>query len=466
MQGKILFLIIFISAILALLTTLLPETGFDALWYHLTIPKLYLENGEVYHIPGGLLYYSEMPRLVEFLYLPLLKWWGSQGAHLLDFLSGIGSAVVIYLLSKKWLAKNYALLAVAIFYVTPLVSWTSGSAYVDLPRTFWEILTVYYLFERKILLAGLIFGLAISTKTLALGSYLPLLAVIYFLKYSRDDILRFLSISAAVGLPWFLSALLNTGHFLYPIGAGILDSQHNLPILQPGVFWNFFGDVWKLFMYPEDVISPVFVLLIPFIVLFFRKMPRELRILASYSLLSYIVWWLIPRTGGGRFILPYLPVWAIVGSAAIFFQKDILVKNLLITVVVAISLFNLGYRAVALKKALPFFLGRESETGYLCQNIDFSLSTFVDCDGFVRANITSEDTLLVVGVHNLYYMDVPFVHDSWYRGQNITKLLLQNSSLSQIPEILKGYQWRLIYTNNLTRVKIYQQGDSLASAQL
>src|SRR5690242_46337 len=33
-----------------------PEIGFDATWYHLTLPKLYLMYHAVVHIPGGILY--------------------------------------------------------------------------------------------------------------------------------------------------------------------------------------------------------------------------------------------------------------------------------------------------------------------------------------------------------------------------------------------------------------------------
>jgi len=42
-----------------------PELAFDALWYHLTLPKLYLVHHSIFFIPGGLLYYSGMPKIAE-----------------------------------------------------------------------------------------------------------------------------------------------------------------------------------------------------------------------------------------------------------------------------------------------------------------------------------------------------------------------------------------------------------------
>src|SRR5579872_1096003 len=46
-----------------------PELGFDALWYHLPLPKLYLISHSISYIPGGLLFYSTMPKLIELLYV-------------------------------------------------------------------------------------------------------------------------------------------------------------------------------------------------------------------------------------------------------------------------------------------------------------------------------------------------------------------------------------------------------------
>src|SRR5258708_2606943 len=59
------FILLFILlALVNLIGVLGPDLAFDALWYHLTLPKLYLLHHSIYHIPGGLLSYSDMPKLV------------------------------------------------------------------------------------------------------------------------------------------------------------------------------------------------------------------------------------------------------------------------------------------------------------------------------------------------------------------------------------------------------------------
>src|ERR1700691_819583 len=54
--------LLILLAVINLMGALGPELAFDSLWYHLTLPKLYLLHHAVYHIPGGLLYYSDMPK--------------------------------------------------------------------------------------------------------------------------------------------------------------------------------------------------------------------------------------------------------------------------------------------------------------------------------------------------------------------------------------------------------------------
>ena len=62
-------ILIFILCLVNLVGALGPETAFDALWYHITLPKIYLQHKELLFIPGGLLYYSAMPQLGEMLYV-------------------------------------------------------------------------------------------------------------------------------------------------------------------------------------------------------------------------------------------------------------------------------------------------------------------------------------------------------------------------------------------------------------
>lgn len=417
----ILITLVAISAVINFLTALGPDMGFDALWYHLVLPKLYLEHGAIYHVPGGLLYYSEMPRLAEMIFLGAMQLLGDIGPRLVVFASGIAAVVLTFKIARLYLPKLPSLLAATVFYVTPVVSWLSSSAYVDLPRTALEILALYLVLTGRFMLAGLAIGLAISTKTLALGSLLPLGIVILVVFRKWKSLFIFLGVALLVVTPWFLSAYLNTGFPFYPIGAGILDSHHALSLTNLNPL-NFPGELWKVFMTPDDPLTPLMIILIPFIFIASWKDFAKYRPLAIYAGLSLVVWWLIPKTGGGRFILPYFPTLAILAVTVIENLRGAQIKKVLWLVALGLCCLNMVIRGVPLVRLTPYLLGQQSKEAYLCAHLDPQTSVFVDCDGKV-GKIVGTDLVLVAGIHNLYYLDVPFVHDTWYRGEQVNYLL-------------------------------------------
>ncbi len=428
------------------LGALSPELGFDALWYHLTLPKLYLEAGKIYHVPGGLLYYSEMPRLAEFVYIPLIKLLSDTGPHLLNWLAGIGTIVVLYKVSRRFLGPLPSLLATTLFYTTPLVGWQSGSAYIDLIRTFFEVLAFYLVIERKYVWAGVVLGLAISTKTLALGS-IPILAIISFLKERKIITpLIIIVIPLVVAFPWFLSAYNNTGFPFYPIGAGTLDSTHSTNI----DFWNIpriIHDYVGLFLFPTDLISPIYLLFIPFIFFLSKKVPRKsLNLLLTYFILAFLMWYFIPRTGGGRFILPYLPVISVLVAFVYAWQRNKILKLVLISLIIGSIGVNVLYRGLAVSRNIPYLIGKQTKEQFLCERLDFTTSVFVDCDGFFKNNIKKTDLVLVKGVHNLFYINFPFVHETWYKGEKYNYVMTQKPIKGKVP----------VYKNTKTNIYLYK----------
>ena len=431
----------------------LPETAFDSLWYHLTLTKLYLTNGSIFHVPGGLLYYSEMPRLIETMNIPLLRYLNIYGVHMASFAFGLGSVWILYLLSRKILDRTSMLLSLVIFYVTPLVSWLSASAYVDLQRTFFEVLAFYYLINKRYLLLGIALGLAVSTKTLSLGSLGIFLVLCLARRVSLKDVFKIYLSAFSVSLPWFVSAYLNTGYMFYPIGSGILDQTHNVGVN----ISNFFFDYWRLFIVSNDPISPIYVIFLPLLILTLRtfKSENEKTVLV-YFFVSYLFWYVTPHTGGGRFILPYLPIWALLVGLVYSKISNSNLKLYLLVLIVLVSIINLGYRSLAVGRYWKYLVGWETESEYLCQNLPFKTGVYYDCDGFMAKNIRANDLVLVTGVHNLYYINFPYVHESWYRGERFNYVLTQGVNISPwIQTSLLGKS-KLVYQNKLTDVRLWK----------
>jgi hypothetical protein len=112
---KLTLSLIFVICFINFVAALGPETAFDSLWYHLTLPKIFLSAHQIFHIPGGLLYYSDMPKLGEMVYLLPLSLKSIVLAKLIHFSLGILCLVALYMLSLKFFYKKKSLISVMIF---------------------------------------------------------------------------------------------------------------------------------------------------------------------------------------------------------------------------------------------------------------------------------------------------------------------------------------------------------------
>lgn len=340
-----------IQAMINLIGALGPELGFDALWYHLTIPKIWIQEQRIYFIPDGRYYYSVMPKLMEMLYLPTLAVGSEIGAKLIHFSFGIMTSGVIFKLARKWLSTEYALLAVVLFYSNLVVGWQSITAYIDLGRTFFEVLAFYYLVDRKTYKAGIVLGLAVCTKTLALGSLPIFWILMFYQKFNLKSIAGFTSLAFLVASPWLVWAWLSTGNPIYPIFSELNISSVRL-----------ISDFISVFIRLPDPLNPIYLMVLPFVFWGYRKFPREVLI---YCLLGLGVWFVLPRSGGGRFILPYLPVWSVLASLAMSRISDGGTRKWMWGMAFALAMVSVGYRGMANAKFVPFVLARESKQTFL-----------------------------------------------------------------------------------------------------
>jgi len=464
---SLLFLIIIIVQLaINLIGVLGPEISFDALWYHLTLPKLYVLWHSIFYIPGNLLFYSAMPKLTEMLYIPLLLFGNELGAKLMHFIFGILTLIVIYKLSKKYLSKNLSLLAALIFYSNLVVGWESIAAYIDLARTFFEALALWGFLkwmenkQRKwIIISGTMLGLAISAKIIALESVFIFISLFIYLylvnkekiQYLITNILYFCFFSILVPLPWFIFAFINTGNPFYPFFSKSIDigTGFSLPNIS-----NIANDLLNLFIYSNDPISPIYLAVLPLLIIFFTKAKKEFKIIYIYSFLGLLLWYLTPRIGGGRFILPYLPAFSVLAVYSISRVRNLNLKNFLLLVIIFISLTSICYRVLANRKYIPVVLGYETKSEFLTKNLNFAFGDFYDTDNYFKNNIKSSDRVLLYGFHNLYYIDFPFIDSSFVeKGDKFKYIAVKDN---QLPEKFKN--WQQIYYNPITKIKLYSLG--------
>lgn len=461
-----LLVILSLQVIVNLVGVLGPEIGFDALWYHLALPKIWLMQGAIHHIPGGLLYYTDMPKFVELLYVGGLSFGSSIFPKLIHFGFGILTLGVLYKIARKYLSMSMSLLVLVVFYANLVVGWESISAYIDLGRTFFELLSVYTLLlwigerdKKWFFYSALFIGLAITTKILALGSLVLLLCIIAATLWRRKE--HITTIGKALGtytlvalflpLPWLLFAFVHTGNPLYPF------FTHTYPVAIPWELLNplyLIRSLWNLLLYSADPINPLYLMVLPLFGIFYKKWPHSLRILCFYVVGGFVFWYLTPQTGGGRFILPYLPLLSLLAVTGVLSLEAKKMKIFLFLIALCIAVSSIGYRAFANAKFIPVIVGRESTATFLTNHLNFSFGDFYDTDGYFAKHIKPTDTVLLYGFHNLYYVTFHFIDSSWVKkGDVFTYIAVQNGALPP-----RFRTWSRIYTNPTTHVALYSAG--------
>lgn len=450
-----------------------PELAFDALWYHLTLPKLFLLHNAVYHIPGGLLYYSDMPKLTEMLYVGALSIGNEILAKFVHFLFGILTCIVLFVLAKKYTNYKVAVFAVAIFYSNLVVGWLSITAYNDLTRTFFEISALYYFLEwihtkswRNLAKTGILIGMAISTKLVALASIGIFFIIIIYINRRNFPIRRWFAqewfiifFSLIVPLPWFIFSYLQTGNPIYPLFSPIFTSVNekvfDIHLINPITVITTF---WNTFTRANDPISPLYLILFPLVLLYFPKSNSTMKIVYLYAFLASIVWYITSQVEGTRMLAPYLPVFSLICAVVIdYFIKNkkkygSFLSGILILVLIMTASISVIYRGLANMKYIPVVLGIQSKANFLTNHLNFSFGDFYDTDNYFKEKINKDDRVLLYGFHNLYYVDFPFIDSSWVKkGDRFNYIAVQKA---EIPPQYKN--WQLIYTNDKTMVKLYK----------
>lgn len=451
------FLALFgVLAVINLIGAIGPELSFDALWYHLTIPKLFIQEQRIFYIEGGLFYYSVMPKLGEMLFIPGLMFGSEIIPKLIQWGFGILTSFLIYKICRNYFDEKISMLSSLVFYGCLVVAWQSTVAYIDLIRTFFEVMGLWGFLEyvktkkRAFLIeSSVLVGLAVSVKLIAVGT-IPIFGfLLWFLEKDKGksikNIVLFVLASLLVPLPWLFFAYISTGNPIYPVFSGYPLESGILNPLQMA------KDLFDLFFRSADPISPIFITFLPLLLIYFKKMRRELKIITFYSLLALLVWLITPRTGGGRFILAYLPAFSILVGGVIAYTQNKNLKKYLIGIVIFVFVLTIGYRFIANYKYLPVILGQESKSEFLTKNLNFNFGDFYDTDGWFEKNIGKGDKVLLYGFHNIYYADFPFVHEGYAKkGTAFNYIATQNA---QLPE--RFMYWKLIYRNETTNVNVY-----------
>lgn len=454
-KNLVLCIFIIASIVIVTLGILVPEIAFDSLWYHLTLPKLYLENGGILFIPGSLFYYSALPKFGELLYLLPVGLHIEQLGKAIHALFGVGICIVLYQIAKAQTNKYFGLLSVVIFLSNIVVLWQATTTYVDLIRAFFEIMALYglLLFEKTqkkkwLIESAICIGLAIETKLISLSTlviYSVFAAIHTGIKKRKIPFgITYIALAMLVPLPWFVFSLIHTGNPIYPIFTGFNPpfDLHIVTLIKDAIF---------IFILSSDPVSPIYLAFLPLVPFIWKKLPRIQKRIFMLALGSFFAWLLTPRTGGGRFIISYLPIFSICVVIALY-HSQIKLKRIFIAFIGIFAVIALLYRGIAQIGTVKVALGLESKTEFLVKNLNYGFGDFYDTDNYFKNSIDRSHKVLLIGFHNLYYADFPYIDQSYVKkGDIFSYVATQNAEL---PEEYRD--WIKIYENKTTRVSVFK----------
>jgi 4-amino-4-deoxy-L-arabinose transferase-like glycosyltransferase len=219
----------FICFLGAYLWSLAPAIRWDSLSYHLAVPEIFIRNKAMIEIPES--YNTYWAQYAEMLYTYAMLLVGQPLPGLLHLVSGILTALLIFLFGKRVMGPRVGLIGAVLFFSMPLVSFESGSTYIDLFVAMFVMAALFsgllwWLTNQKewLLVAGIFSGLAFGTKLSAFVFILPLVCLIIIGLVIRRSSLKgtILCLSSfglpalVLYLPWAVRDFIWLGNPIFP----------------------------------------------------------------------------------------------------------------------------------------------------------------------------------------------------------------------------------------------------------
>jgi hypothetical protein len=248
---------------MALIISLSPPLAFDALVYHLTLPRLYLQAGRIYYVPQ--IMFWGMPQIGEMLYTWAMGLAGEQTAALIGWAFGLLTLIGLAGALQAFVSRRAAWVGIASLISAYSLAVSLSWAYIDWLMGLFGLCFLLSLLEwrftlrhRALIVAGVFAGFAFSTKYT--GGILALIGIcvlgldtLLMRLKARDSANSFAAffkhalilcgVAGLVALPWLVKNWLATGNPFYPLifPSGAMDAVR-LRLYQSIVPWGGWQD--------------------------------------------------------------------------------------------------------------------------------------------------------------------------------------------------------------------------------
>ena len=210
---------------LALFQALAPPIKWDALVYHLELPRQYLAAGRIAHLYDNL--FLGLPQLAEVLYTWAIGLRADTTAAVLGWAVGVVMLVGVSGFAGRLLGPRAAVLAPAILLSGATIARSLAWSYADVWAMLFGLGTIIALNSYAqtgarvwLVCVGIMTGFAIGTKYTAGVLLMAGAAGVLWSIHSRGRRVRYLALLSAttlvVAAPWLLKNLAFTGNPVYP----------------------------------------------------------------------------------------------------------------------------------------------------------------------------------------------------------------------------------------------------------
>ncbi len=446
-----------VMAVVCLIYALGPEAGWDPMYYHLRLPRLYEMRHKIYLVPY--IYPSHYPQGIEMLFG--LGWLlGGEGAAKLINLSFwplCGAA--LFQLAKPFGART-AFRSVALALTLPIVGTLAAESYIDLGVTFFTLLALIHGSRGRYVAAGVFLGFGMGAKYTGVIPAAALAAAALMCKGRFGGLVRMAAVAALPVLPWLFKNGLFTGDPVAPFFYGVLgtadwaggiDQQAMvavIPELLPNTGFerarSLLASLWGFLNHNRfAVFSPFLFCALPFLI--WRTASRLERRLKWYVIMFTLA--VLVLCPDGRYWQPVVFPLSIL--AAVWWERSATAgvrfsRAAVSTAALACVFFGVIYHILDMRRTLPGvarvavgFLSRERYEERMVWPRGYSKAL-----DYLHANVPEGERILVVSEVQAYRIDreAVFDCDAPQARRWITRLV-ERSDASEMVFVRQMRQW-------------------------
>lgn len=364
--------------LLHLVQVFTPETGFDALWYHLPLAQQVTSSHSF--SASTEFYQSFNPQFSDSIFYLGYASMGEFGTKSIAYLFAVSTIISTYFLSRKIIDRTWSLLVVLLVSSFQVVSWQSSSFYVDVAKSYWELTALVFLFSQpqRVVKAGLSLGASLATKLFSIA-LLPVMVVLLWLQNGKRKTIIFIAAAIVVAVPFYIFAYAISGNVFYSlfhhvskleeIGGSTSPIQYLLvrTIQLPIAFYQL--------VFNREYTTPLLVLFIPLVIKYWKKV-RQNNILLSltiFSLYQLAMWWWLPPTSVRYALSGFITATIVTITLIQQFAKERKLLHTMLTVIIVCGVLFMPIRISVAARSAAYLLNMQTKQQYLEQFLDGSI---------------------------------------------------------------------------------------------